>query len=72
MSISAPILADEMAQMAFAKVVEYMCISLMGLSVKSLNGVNGSGFTMGLSTAEESVSNFDSQSACAGSENSPL
>lgn len=70
LSIKAPILAEDIAQMAFAKVVEYRWISLIGLPVKSLNGVNGKGFSIGFKMAEESVSNFDSQSAWAGSENS--
>lgn len=63
LSIKAPIFADEMAQMALDKVVEYMWISLTGLPVKSLNGVNGRGLTIGLRMADESVANNDSQSA---------
>ena len=57
---------------AFDIVVEYICISLSFKSLKSLNGVNGNGLSIGLRIAVRSVSNSSSHDEFTGSENSPL
>ena len=71
-SILALMVTLEIASSAVAIAVAYIFTSLIGLPVKSLNGVNGRGRSTGLRMAPLSVLNLVNHDALAGSENSPL